>query len=250
MTRHAMSRREALKCLGGTAAALALGTIPNAQAAAPAAASAGQRRLRVLLFNGSPHPRGCTFTALSEIAAALAAEEVETEIFQLGNRPIAGCIGCGACRDSGHCFRQDAVNEIIDRIDEFDGFVFGSPVHYAAASGAATSFFDRLFYAAGRKFAGKPGACAVSCRRAGSTAALEQLNKYMIISNMPLVPSQYWPMVHGNRPEEVRQDLEGLQIMRQLGFNMAWLLKCLEAGRNAGIRRRVETPRIATNFIR
>jgi multimeric flavodoxin WrbA len=145
---------------------------------------------------------------------------------------------------------DDLVNKTLARAGEFDGFVFGSPVHYAAASGFITPFLDRLFYAGGRHLAGKPGAAIVSCRRAGSTAALEQLNKYITINNMPLVSSQYWNMVHGNTPDEVRQDLEGMQTMRTLGLNMAWLLRCIAAGRAAGIAPPEYEGRVGTNFIR
>jgi len=206
--------------------------------------------MKVLMINGSPHKQGCTFTALQEVATALQKHEIQYEIMWLGVEPIAGCIGCGFCRKTGQCFRNDAVNKLIECLEDFDGFVFGSPVHYAAASGALTSFLDRLFFAAGAKFAGKPGLSVVSARRAGTTAALDQVNKYMIINNMPLVPSQYWPMVHGTNPDEVKSDAEGMQIMRQAGNNLAWLLKCIAAGQQAGIERKVETPRISTNFIR
>ncbi|MDR0414402.1 MAG: flavodoxin family protein [Prevotellaceae bacterium] len=206
--------------------------------------------MKVLLVNGSPHKKGCTYTALSEVASALEKDGVETEIFWLGIDPLAGCRGCASCRSTGRCVLNDSVNTVADKAPEFDGFVFGSPVHYAAASGFITSFLDRLFYSAGKRFASKPGAAVVSCRRAGSTAALEQLNKYFTICNMPVVPSQYWNMVHGNTPDEVLQDLEGLQTMRTLGQNMAWLLKCIEAGKAAGIAPPTYEDRVATNFIR
>ena len=185
--------------------------------------------MKVLLLNGSPKMEGCTYTALQEVAVTLQKHGIETEIFQVGAQPIAGCIGCGACVKTGKCFREDGVNEFVEKAKEADGFVFGSPVHYAAASGALTSFLDRAFYGKGSAFQGKPGACVVSCRRGGATATFDQLNKYFTISNMPIVSSQYWNMVHGNTPDEVRQDLEGLQTMRTLGNNMAWLLKCIEA---------------------
>jgi multimeric flavodoxin WrbA len=209
--------------------------------------------MKVLLINGSPHAKGCTYTALKEVAGALEKEGIETEIFHVGVKPISGCIGCGYCKKSGlnRCvFDEDSVNTAIDKAAEADGFIFGSPVHYAAASGAVTSFLDRCFYAASSVFAYKPGACVVSCRRGGATAAFDQLNKYFMISNMPVVSSKYWNMVHGNTPEEVAQDLEGLQIMRTLGRNMAWLLKSIEAGKNAGIPMPAEEKRISTNFIR
>lgn len=207
--------------------------------------------MKVLLVNGSARTAGCTFTALQEVAAALEKNGIETELIQVGAQPIAGCIGCGACGKLGKCFRDgDGINEFVEKAKAADGFVFGSPVHYASASGALTSFMDRAFYAGRKAFQGKPGACVVSCRRGGAASTFDQINKYFTISNMPVVSSQYWNMVHGNTPEEVRQDLEGLQTMRTLGNNMAWLLKCIEAGKEQGITFPVGEPKIATNFIR
>ncbi|MDF2510525.1 MAG: flavodoxin family protein [Herbinix sp.] len=207
--------------------------------------------MKVLLINGSPKAKGCTYTALCEIAGELEKENIETEIFQLGKDPIRGCTACGGCYTSGRCiFNDDVVNVGIEKVKEFDGIIVGSPVHYAAASGAVTSFLDRLFYAGGRSLAYKPGAAIVSCRRGGATSAFEQLNKYFTISNMPLVSSQYWNMVHGNTPDEVRQDLEGMQVMRVLGRNMAWLLKSIQAGKEAGIELPEQEERARTNFIR
>lgn len=206
--------------------------------------------MKVILVNGSPKEKGCTYTALCEVAGALEKNGIETEIFQVGAKPIAGCIGCGACSKSGKCFVDDGVNEFVEKAKTADGFVFGSPVHYAAASGALTSFLDRAFYGKGAVFAGKPGAAIVSCRRGGASAAFDQLNKYFTISNMPVVSSQYWNQVHGNTPEEVLKDAEGLQTMRTLGNNMAWLLKCIEAGAAAGITFPEREPAVKTNFIR
>lgn len=206
--------------------------------------------MKVILVNGSPKEKGCTYTALCEVAGALEKNGIETEIFQVGARPIAGCIGCGACSKSGRCFVDDGVNDFVEKAKTADGFVFGSPVHYAAASGALTSFLDRAFYGKGAVFAGKPGAAIVSCRRGGASAAFDQLNKYFTISNMPVVSSQYWNQVHGNTPEEVLKDAEGLQTMRTLGNNMAWLLKCIEAGAAAGITFPEREPAVKTNFIR
>lgn len=208
--------------------------------------------MKVLLINGSPRANGCTYTALSEVAKALEAENIETEIFHVGNKPIRGCMACGGCSKSNSdlcIYDDDTVNTALKKAREADGFVFGSPVHYAGASGQITSFLDRFFYA-GSGFQYKPGAAIVSCRRGGSTAAFEQLNKYFTISNMPVVSSQYWNMVHGNTPEEVKQDLEGMQTMRTLGKNMAWLLKCIQAGKDAGVPLPVKEPRAVTNFIR
>lgn len=206
--------------------------------------------MKVLLVNGSGHAKGCTYTALEEVAAALEKNGIETEIVQLGAQPITGCIGCGACLKSGKCFRNDIVNEFIEKAKTADGFVFGSPVHYASASGMITSFLDRVFYGRGAIFQGKPGACVVSCRRGGASAAFDQLNKYFTINCMPVVSSQYWNQVHGNTPEEVKQDLEGMQTMRTLGNNMAWLLKCIEAGKSAGVSFPEREPAQKTNFIR
>lgn len=206
--------------------------------------------MKVILVNGSPHAHGCTYTALEEVAKALKHNGVETEIFQLGTKPIAGCIGCGSCRQTGKCFIDDKVNEFAKKIEETDGFVFGSPVHYAAASGSLTSFLDRVFYSSGAKMAGKPGAAIVSCRRGGASSAFDQINKYFTINCMPIVSSQYWNQVHGNTPEEVKQDLEGLQTMRTLGNYMAWLIKCIEIGKKHGIVKPEREKQERTNFIR
>lgn len=206
--------------------------------------------MKVILVNGSPRANGCTYTALTEVEGALRKNGIETEIFQVGAKPVAGCIGCGACLAGGKCFVDDAVNEFVEKAGSADGFIFGSPVHYAAASGALTSFLDRAFYGKSGVFAGKPGAAVVSCRRGGASAAFDQLNKYFTISNMPVVSSQYWNQVHGNTPEEVMRDEEGMQTMRTLGNNMAWLLSCIEAGKKAGITFPEREPAVKTNFIR
>ena len=206
--------------------------------------------MKVLLVNGSPHAKGCTYTALSEVAASLEKEGIETEIFQVGTKPISGCLGCGGCIKTGRCVISDTVNEFLEKAEQADGFVFGSPVHFASASGMLTSFMDRAFYGRGNLFAYKPAAAVMSCRRGGATATFEQINKYFTISNMPIVGSQYWNMVHGNTPDEVKQDLEGLQTMRTLGLNMAWLLKSIQAGREAGLELPQREPKVATNFIR
>ena len=206
--------------------------------------------MKVLLVNGSPHANGCTYTALCEVAGALEKEGIETEIFQVGTKPISGCLACGACMKTGRCVINDTVNEFLAKAETADGFVFGSPVHFASASGALTSFMDRAFYGRGNLFAYKPAAAVMSCRRGGATATFEQINKYFTISNMPVVGSQYWNMVHGNNPDEVKQDLEGLQTMRTLGRNMAWLLKSIQAGRDAGVEVPEREGKVATNFIR
>lgn len=206
--------------------------------------------MKVLLLNGSPHPHGCTYTALSEVASALEKNGIETEIFQIGNQPVSGCVACGGCLKTGKCVISDGVNDFVEKAKSADGFVFGSPVYYASASGQISSFLDRAFYGKSAIFEGKPGAAVVSCRRAGSTASLDQLNKYFTISGMPVVSSRYWNMVHGNTPEEVVQDKEGMQVMRTLGNNMAWLLKCIELGKGQGVSFPEKEPAQKTNFIR
>ena len=188
--------------------------------------------MKVLMVNGSAKEHGCTYTALTEIGQELNRHGIEYEIFQLGGQPIRDCIGCGGCSESGCVFADDKVNEFLKLAKDADGFIFGSPVYYAHPSGRILSFLDRAFYAGSRNkenppFAGKPGAAVVSARRGGTTASLDVLNKYFGISDMPMVPSTYWNMVHGQTPEDVQKDLEGLQIMRNLGKNMAWMLQCL-----------------------
>jgi multimeric flavodoxin WrbA len=206
--------------------------------------------MKVLLLNGSPNQKGCTNRALREVADTLEKDGIETEIVHIGNQAVHGCIACGKCTETSLCvFKDDKVNEVIGKMEAADGLIVGSPVYYASANGSLYSFLDRMFYAANHKFAHKPAAAIASARRAGTTATLDTLNKYFTISQMPVVSSQYWNMVHGNSPEEVEQDEEGLQIMRTLGHNMAWLLKCLEAGRKAGVELPQPEARLRTNFI-
>lgn len=205
--------------------------------------------MKVLLINGSPNKEGCTYTALSEVAATLRKHNIETELLYLGVKPIAGCIACGSCMETGFCFRDDAVRDVQARLDEFDAIVIGSPVYYSAPSGQLVSFLNRLFYGTQSRMAGKLGASVVSCRRGGASATFEQLNQYFTIANMPIVSSQYWNSVHGFTPDDVRKDREGLQTMRTLGENMAWLLRCIALGRQNGISRpNYETPQ-RTHFI-
>lgn len=208
--------------------------------------------MKVLLVNGSSNLKGCTYTALSEVAGVLEQNGIETEFVQLGNGPIRDCIGCGACRNNGGvcAFNEDNVNAFIQKAKEADGFVFGSPVYYAHPSGRLLSFMDRAFFAGKKNFAYKPAAAVVSARRAGTTGSVDVITKHFTISNMPVVPSNYWNIVHGSKPEDVRQDLEGMQIMRNLGLNMAWMLKCIEAGKKAGVPLPVAEEKIWTNFIR
>lgn len=246
-SKNNISRRDFIKYSSIASVGLAAGVL---SATSCEDSNNSNKNMKVLLLNGSPREKGCTFTALSEVASSLEKDGVKTEIYWLGNTPIAGCRACGVCRSNGKCFMNDSVNSFVEKASEFDGFVFCSPVHYASATGVITTFLDRVFYSNAKVFSGKPGAAIVSCRRAGSTAALDQLNKYFPINNMPMIPSQYWCMVHGNTPDEVRQDLEGMQIMRTLGMNMAWLLKCIDAGRKAGIGLPKYEERQRTNFIR
>ena len=208
--------------------------------------------MKVLLLNGSSHPRGCTDTALAEVSKPLHRAGIETETLFLGNEPVRDCTACGACgKIPGKCvFDGDIVNHIIEKAREADGFVFGTPVYYAHPSGRILSVLDRVFYAGKDAFAHKPAAAVVSARRAGTTASVDVLNKYFTISQMPVVSSTYWNMVHGSCPEEVLRDAEGLQTMRNLGNNLAWLLQCIEAGRASGISAPQAESGQRTNFIR
>ena len=209
--------------------------------------------MKVLLLNGSPHKNGTTWAALSEAAKRLEEHGIETEIFHPDMKPVQPCLSCFACFKGGEgkCFyNDDSVNEFIAKAKEADGFIFGSPVHYASASGFITTFLDRAFYAGSRFFKHKPGANVVCCRRGGASASFDQLNKYFTIASMPVVSSQYWNMVYGSNAEQAKLDEEGMQTMRTLADNMAWLLKCIDAGKAAGINvPKLEAP-IHTNFIR
>lgn len=204
---------------------------------------------KVLLINGSPNEHGCTFTALMEIVDTLSKNDVESELLYLGKKPVAGCIACGKCQQTGRCAFDDRVNEVLEKLDEYDGVIVGSPVYYAGPAGQLCAFLDRLFYCSKERMAGKLAAAVVSCRRGGASAAFDRLNKYFGISNMHTVGSQYWNQVHGFTPEDVRKDGEGLQTMRTLAQNMAWLLKNMEAGEAQGISRPQYEERISTHFI-
>ena len=191
--------------------------------------------MKVLLLNGSSRKNGCTYLALSEVAKVLNENEIDTEIVQMGGRPVRDCIGCNGCAGKGQCvFGDDIANEIIAKAKDADGFVFGSPVYYAHPSGQVLSLLDRVFYAGGEAFIHKPGAVIVTARRAGTTASLDVLNKYLLNAEMPIASSTYWNMVFGPAPENVEQDKEGLQTMRNLARNMAWLLRCIQAGQKQG----------------
>lgn len=210
----------------------------------------GGSGMKVLLINGSPNEKGCTYTALSEAAGILNECGVETEIVQIGKGPIRGCIGCGGCAGKNRCvFQDDMVNELIEKMEGSDGLIIGSPVYFASPNGNLLSLLDRFFYA-GKCFAHKPGAAVVSARRAGTVVSLDDLNKYFTIKQMPVVSSTYWNMVHGFTPDDVRQDAEGLQTMRNLARNMAWMLKCIEIGRENGVNPPQNEHTNMTNFIR
>lgn len=181
---------------------------------------------KVLLLNGSAHVNGCTATALKEMIGVFEKEGIETEVIDIGNRDIRGCIGCGSCSKTGRCvFNDDLVNEVAAKFEAADGLVIGSPVYYASPNGTLISFLDRLFYSTGFSKHMKVGACVVSCRRGGNTATFDVLNKYFTISGMPVAPSTYWNMVHGFSAEDVKKDLEGLQTMRNLARNMSFMIK-------------------------
>lgn len=206
-----------------------------------------------MMLNGSPNRNGCTAAALGIIADELKNQGVESEIIWLGNKAVRGCIGCGGCRRNGmdRCvFGDDGVADIAEKLKEADGYVFGAPVHYSSPNGATISALDRIFYSAGKAFRFKPAACIVSARRAGTTASYDVLNKYIGINNMIMVPAPYWNMVHGNTPEQVMQDKEGVSIMRAIGSNMAWLIKLLASAKRTELELPVIIPKETTNFIR
>ena len=206
--------------------------------------------MKVVLVNGSPNEKGCTYTALKEVADELQRQGVEAEIVHIGKAPVRGCLGCGGCRKTGRCVFDDAVNTLAETLIQADGLVFGSPVFYAGISGQLKCFMDRLFYSRGAQLSGKPAAAVVSARRGGCVSAFDDINRFFTINRMPVVSSQYWNQVHGNTPDEVRKDEEGLQILRTLARNMAWLLKNLEAGREAGVPEPEREAPLRTNFIR
>lgn len=210
--------------------------------------------MKVLLFNGSPHKDGCTNTALMEIANTLKEEGIDSVIYHVGNAPIASCRACRACSNLCKCVIDDNVNNFVELMSTCDALIIGSPVHYASSSGATVSFLDRAFFSAfmsgrGEIFEHKPGAAIASARRAGTTATLDQLNKYFTITQMPIISGRYWNMVHGYTPEDVKKDLEGMQNMRILARNMAWHLKCQEAAKIAGVRMPKKEEVVFTNFI-
>lgn len=205
--------------------------------------------MKVLMINGSPNREGCTYTALSEVARTLEKHGIESEIIHVGNKDIRGCIGCRKCKETGKCVFNDLVNEVAPKFAECDGLVIGSPVYFASANGTLVSFIDRLFYSTSVDKTMKVGAAVVSARRGGCSATFDELNKYFTISGMPIASSQYWNSVHGYTPEQVRQDEEGMQVMRTLGNNMAFLIKSIALGKEQfGLPQKEE--HIFTNFIR
>lgn len=206
--------------------------------------------MKVLMLNGSVKPNGNTYTALSEVGKQLEKEGLSYEIVQLGGAPIRDCIGCGQCSETGCAFTDDLVNEFIAKAKEADGFVFGTPVYYAHPSGRILSFLDRVFYSGKGAFVFKPGASITVARRGGNSASYDCLNKYFGISQMPIVSSTYWNMVHGRVPGEAQLDAEGLQTMRNLARNMAWMLKCFEKGKESGISLPNTESGNTMNFIR
>lgn len=205
--------------------------------------------MKVLLINGSPRKSGCTNRALEEVAAELEKNNIDSEILWLGASPMQDCIACGKCKSTGKCIFDDIVNETSLKLDEADGVVVGSPVYYGGPNGRVCSFLDRLCYSAGSKLDGMAAACVVSCRRGGASAAYDRLNNYFGMTNCIIPASQYWNQVHGNTPEEVEQDEEGLQTMRTLADNMAWIIKSSKAAKEAGLELPVREEAKRTNFI-
>ena len=205
--------------------------------------------MRVLLVNGSPNTEGCIFTALSEVSKTLNAEGIETEMFQVGSLPLQGCNSCWKCKEIKKCIFDDIVNEFAARFEESDGIVIGSPVYFSSANGSVVSFLDRLFFSTAFSKAMKVGAAVVNARRGGCSTTFDVLNKYFTISGMPIASSKYWNDVHGYTPEDTAKDEEGLQTMRVLGRNMAFLIKSIALGKEKYGLPEKET-RVFTNFIK
>ena len=206
--------------------------------------------MKVLMLNGSSHINGTTMAALTEVGKALEEDGIEYEIFQIGGGPVADCLGCGQCTENGWIFSDDAVNAFVEKAKAADGYIFGTPVYYAHPSGRIQSFLDRVFYSSGKHFAHKPGASVAVARRGGTATTFDVLNKYFGITQMITVGSTYWNQVHGRNAEDAAKDLEGMQTMRNLGHNMAWVLKCLEAGKEKGLVPPTADRSNQTNFIR
>ena len=207
--------------------------------------------MKVLLVNGSPHEQGTTYAALRIVEDELKANGIDTEIFWVGNKPIMGCCGCGKCSKTGRCWNEeDSVNAFLEKAETADGFVFGTSIHFAGTTGFIKPFMDRAFCGKSKPYMYKPAAAIAACRRAGSTNAYDDMNKYFGINCMPIVSSNYWNEIHGSKAEDVVKDEEGVQTMRILGRNMAWMLKCIEAGKAAGINAPEAENKIKTNFIK
>ena len=205
---------------------------------------------KILLINGSPHEHGCTYTALKEIADTLSKNSVETEFFHIGKKPVAGCIACGKCSTTGKCIFDDSVNKILEKLDDYDGIIVGSPVYYAGPSGQLCAFLDRLFYCSQGRMAGKLAASVVSCRRGGASAAFDRLNKYFGISQMPIAGSTYWNISHGLVAEDAKQDEEGMQTMRNLARNMIWMMRSFAVAKEQGVPYPDTEKNVSTNFVR
>ena len=209
--------------------------------------------MKVLLVNGSPRKDGNTYVALRQIADVLESQGVDAEIFWIGNEPINGCVMCGGCRTAKRCALGGVVSEFQEKALQADGFVFGSPVHFAGPAGNFCSFMDRLFYSCsgdGKTLYMKPAAAITVARRAGTSASLDRINKYITYAHMPLISSSYWNVIFGAKKGEVMQDEEGMQIMRNVGLNMAYVLRCIKAGTEAGVERPQREAPARTNFIR
>lgn len=205
---------------------------------------------KVIIINGSPRPEGNTFHALQQVVETLHNQGIETEYFHIGQQPIRGCIACGKCREIGHCVFDDQVNVIASKLEHADGLIVGTPVYYASPNGTLISLLDRLFYSAPYDLSNKVGAAVAIARRGGCTAALEVLNKYFAISNMPIATSQYWNLAHGSQPGEVETDLEGMQTMRHLALNVAFLVRSIALGKEQFGAPVLNEERQVTNFIR
>lgn len=205
--------------------------------------------MKVMLVNGSPRKNGCTNRALEEVKAQLQKEGIDSEIFWIGTK-VQSCIACRQCKKTGKCVFDDILTSFVEKAKDSDGFIFGTPVYYGGPAGGIQSFMDRLFFSSGRYLTNKPVSVVTSCRRGGASETFARLNMYAMMSNCPVVTSQYWNQVHGGEREDVEKDLEGLQTMRTLARNMAWMLKCIEAGKKAGIPLPKHEPWIPTNFIR
>jgi len=204
---------------------------------------------KILIINGSPHQKGSTQRGIEEMTQILEQEKFDFDIISLAGEVIESCRSCGFCKTNPHCIIDDLVNTTFEQLENYDGFIFASPVHYSGLSGSITAFLGRLYYIGSQKMSYKPCANFVVARRGGTTAALEQLNQFPLINNQPLVASQYWNCVHASVPKDLEQDQEGLQILRQLARNLVWLVKSLEISKIQGLPLPKSEDRIWTNFV-